>query len=91
MATNAAACRDDYVGAAIVKPGVVAGVRRAHVDWLRGGPQRSQMEVMTIVRSHGSRSPLRYTVACFASHATQELLVISEKGLLERMPLLASL
>jgi hypothetical protein len=68
-----------YLAAALVGPGLVAGVTADHVDWLRayvGG-----------FRATG-RTPVAIpaAVACFACHETHELIVVCRDGFVVRVP-----
>ncbi len=76
-------CEGGYRAAAFVRPGVVAAVTPSRVDWLRAGQNHFLLQ--------GS-SPMLvpFAVACFASAATHELLVICRDGTLVRVPLPAA-
>lgn len=68
-----------YQAAALVRPGFVAAVHVAGIDWMHMGQQ---------VRK-AAESPGNFTeaVACFVSHGTHELLVVMADGVLKRVPL----
>jgi tetratricopeptide (TPR) repeat protein len=80
VSTAASTVADTYRAAAIIQPGVVAGVRSGHIDWLRFDGRHLQLH---------SSMPLapQPIISSFTSHLTRELLVISSTGLLDRVPL----
>lgn len=69
----------NYTAAALIRPGLVAGVRKTGVDWLRCGAQS-----FTLIRA----TPLEIEapVACFPAHETDELIVVSSDGTLHCVP-----
>lgn len=69
---------EGYRAAAIVRPGLVAGVTRTGVNWLRGGQRFLQVAQNPV--ETGSR-----VIAAFASLPTQELLLVCADGLIERL------
>ena len=69
---------DVYRAATIVRAGVVAAVRDAGVDWLRCRPKG-------FVRMHTTNTSLSSVEACFPSHPTRELIVISTDGAITRV------
>jgi hypothetical protein len=77
--TSTAAPDEGYVATAIVRPGLIAGVTRSGVNWLRGG-QRFLQVTQTPLRTEAP------VVAAFASLPTNELLLICGDGVLERLP-----
>ncbi|HWE40625.1 MAG TPA: tetratricopeptide repeat protein [Isosphaeraceae bacterium] len=68
----------DYLAVGHVRPGQVAAVRADRVDWLRAGGDR-----FTTVRSTPISIPS--AVACFASLATSELVVVCADGFVARL------
>src|SRR5439155_21861956 len=76
---SASSGRAQYLAATLVKPWLVAGVTTAEVHWLRGAPGR-------LYRQATSRLDLPSAVACFPSHATNELIVIGSDGVVVRAP-----
>jgi hypothetical protein len=77
--TNVAARPEGYLAAAIVRSGLVAGVSRSRIDWLRCGTKNFTTLSTTRVAMSGA-------VACFPSHATQEVIVVCRDGTLVRVP-----
>ena len=68
-----------YRAAAILRPGFLAGVRQDQVDWLH------RLSAGIHLKSH-SRITFSSPVACFASHPTNELIVVDAEGYLVRVP-----
>jgi hypothetical protein len=75
---NVSVRAEGYLAAAIVRSGLVVGVSRSHVDWLRCGA-KSFTTLAT------DRVPLPPAVACFPSHATNEVIVVCREGTLARV------
>lgn len=69
-----------YRAAALVNPGIIAGVYDGGVDWLRRRGHDLHPSSATLL-------PLPDAVACFPSLVTRELLVVSVHGSLTRVPL----
>jgi hypothetical protein len=78
MATSTAAPDEGYLATAIVRPGLIAAVTRSGVNWLRGGQRFLQ-----VTQTLRTEAPV---VAAFASLPTNELLLICDDGMLERLP-----
>jgi hypothetical protein len=78
VSTNVSVCADGYLAVALVQPGLVAGVARSRIDWLRGGAKNFSLWATTKVE-------LNAAVACFPSHATNELIVVCADGWVERV------
>jgi tetratricopeptide (TPR) repeat protein len=72
--------RTNFTAAALVRPSLVAGVSPERVEWLRAGATHLTVWEITT-------ASLPQAVACFASAATGELLVIGQDGVLVRIPL----
>jgi hypothetical protein len=70
-----------FLCAAILTPGQVAAVEPQGVAWLKVGPDN------TLTTRGTTRVALANAVACFASPATEELLVVSRDGFVTRVPL----
>lgn len=68
-----------YQAAALVRPGLVAAVGAYRIDWLRG----SFAGFAYWSSTHVELPPV---VACFPSHPTRELLVVSRDGAVLRVP-----
>jgi tetratricopeptide (TPR) repeat protein len=68
-----------YLACALVHRGVMAGVTRATVTWLRAG--KSPLTAWAV-----TRVPLPNPVICFPSPVTGELLVVCRDGTLVRLP-----
>jgi hypothetical protein len=69
----------DYLTAALVRPGLVAGVRTDGIEWLRrDGARLAPRTVTTLAASTA--------LACFASPCTGELLVVCRGGFVLRVP-----
>ena len=77
-ARNTAAPDDGYRAVAILRPGLVAGVTRTCVNWLRAG----QRFIQFAKHSTPTGSPV---IAAFASRPTQELLLVCSDGMIERL------
>jgi tetratricopeptide (TPR) repeat protein len=70
-----------YIAAALIRPGLLAGVTREGIVWLRRDGHRLQSGgMMTLV-------PLENAVACAVSLPARELLVICREGVVVRVPL----
>jgi tetratricopeptide (TPR) repeat protein len=82
VATNVSVRAEGYLAACLVRPGFVAGVSRAHVDWLRSGGKN-----FSLAAGAPTRIPLPTALACFPSHATNELIVICRDGAIVRIPI----
>ena len=69
-----------YVAATIIRPGLIAGVTRSRVDWLRCGSRKFTGLATT---------PLSFptAVACVANRRAGELVVIGAEGLIARVPI----
>jgi hypothetical protein len=80
VARNVSAPGGGYLAAAVVRPGLVAGVTRSHVAWLRGGA-----DAFTAMRPTEVAIPS--AVACFASPRTRELIVVCSDGFIARVPI----
>lgn len=76
---NTAAPDDGYRAVAILRPGLVAGVTRTSVNWLRAG-QRFIQVARDSVRTDNP------VIAAFSSRPTQELLLVCSDGVIERLP-----
>jgi tetratricopeptide (TPR) repeat protein len=68
-----------YQAAALVRPNLVAAVGAFRIDWLRAG-------FSGFVFASGTHVSLPQVVACFPSHPTRELLVVSRDGVVVRVP-----
>jgi hypothetical protein len=68
-----------YQAAALVRPALVAAVGTYRIDWLRGS-------FTGFAYSAASHVAVEAVVACFASHETRELLVVSREGVVMRVP-----
>ncbi len=68
-----------YVATALVRAGMVAGVARSRVDWLRCGAQAFAPAGSTDL---AAATPL----TCFSSHRTDELVVVGRDGTLSCVP-----
>ena len=68
-----------YSATALVRAGLVAGVTRGRVDWLRCGPKAFTPLGSTDLTAH---SPL----ACFPAHGIDELVVVCRDGTLICLP-----
>jgi tetratricopeptide (TPR) repeat protein len=68
-----------YQAAALVRPHLVAAVGTYRIDWLRAGFSGFAFSSATHVALPG-------VVACFPSHPTRELLVVSRDGVVVRVP-----
>ena len=71
--------RRGYLAAAIVRPGLVAGVSRSRIDWLQTSSSQFRPWRM---RPGGVPS----AVAAFSSRPTGELIVVGRDGVLVRLP-----
>jgi hypothetical protein len=69
-----------YLAVTIVRPGLIAGVTRSRVDWLRGGSRKFTALAPT-------RLSFASAVACVANRRAGELVVIGGDGLLARIPI----
>ncbi|QEH35979.1 hypothetical protein OJF2_45370 [Aquisphaera giovannonii] len=69
-----------YLAAAVVREGVVAGVSRSRVDWVRCGARAFQSWRAT-------PEPIPAAVAAFPSRPTGELIVVARDGLVVRLPI----
>jgi hypothetical protein len=69
---------DGYRAATIVRAGLVAAVRDEGVDWLRCTSKG-------FVRMHTTKTSAPPVEACFPSHATRELIVVSADGAITRV------
>jgi tetratricopeptide (TPR) repeat protein len=69
---------DGYHAATIVRAGLVAAVRDAGIDWLRCTSKG-------FVRMHTTRTSAPPVEACFPSHPTGELIVVSTDGAITRV------
>jgi hypothetical protein len=79
VATNRHVKADGYLATALVRPGRLAAVSRTGIDWLRCGADYFSPTATTKVA-------LPLAIACYASRATNELLVLCGDGLLVRVP-----
>ena len=79
VAVNVSKSNEGFMACAIVRRGVLAGVTRATVTWLRTGKTPLTPWAVT-------RVPLPEPVACFPSPVTGELLVVCGDGTLVRLP-----
>jgi hypothetical protein len=79
VSTQASVRAEGYQAAALVRPGLVAGVSRSHIDWLRGG-QTSFLVTSTM------RVTLPHAAACFPCALTKELIVVCQDGVVARVP-----
>jgi len=70
-----------YVAAALIRPGLVAGVTREGIVWLRRNGHRLQSNGTMTMAS------LENAVACAVSLPARELLVICREGAVVRVPL----
>ena len=68
-----------YLAATVIRPGVIAGMKSGRIDWLRAVGSQFSLTSTTPLS-------LPQAVACFASAPTNELLVVSSDGVLERVP-----
>jgi hypothetical protein len=68
-----------YSATTLVRAGLVAGVTRGRVDWLRCGPRVFTPMGSTDLAAH---SPL----ACFPAHGIDELVVVCRDGTLLCIP-----
>lgn len=73
MASCTAAPEDGYLAAAIVRSGLVAGVRKTSIHWLRAGPKSFAPWALT-------RVAIPSAIACFPCHPTNELVVVCRDG-----------
>jgi len=78
-ATATAALDGGYVAAAIVKPGMVAGVTGSVINWLRTSERRFLLVASTAL-SRGAP-----VIGAFMSRSTNELLVLRSDGTIERV------
>jgi tetratricopeptide (TPR) repeat protein len=74
--------QSSYRAAALVRPGLIAGVYDRGVDWLRRRGHSLEPSSATLLA-------LGDAVACFPSPPTRELLVVCGEGSLARVPLLS--
>jgi tetratricopeptide (TPR) repeat protein len=79
-ATHVSVETGGYLAAAIVRPGLIAGVTRSRIEWLRGGSETSARTTTTEVA-------LPSAVACVPSRRTDELIVICADGFIARVPI----
>jgi hypothetical protein len=77
--TEMACTMDGYLAATLVRSGLIAGVTESEVHWL--SPRFRGLK-----RSAPTQIALPTAVACFPSHATNELIVVCRDGLLVRVP-----
>jgi len=79
VSTQAVVRAEGYLAAAIVRPGLIAGVSRSHIDWLRG-------RQTSITPEATMRAALPHAVACFPCSLTEELIVVCQDGVVARVP-----
>lgn len=79
LATNVSTGPEVYQAAALVRTGLVAGVNRSRINWLRGGHKGFSLWTAT-------RVELPSVAACFPSPRTDELIVVCADGWVERVP-----
>jgi len=79
VSTQAAVRAEGYQATAIVRPGLVAGVSRSHIDWLRAGRN-------TLTPESTLMASLPHAVACFPCALTNELVVVCQDGFVARVP-----
>ena len=79
IATATAVLDGGYVAAAIVKPGMVAGVTSSVINWLRTSERRFLLVASTAL-SRGAP-----VIGAFMSRPTNELLVLRSDGVIERV------
>ena len=80
-ATNVATeDKGGYLATTIVRPGLVAGIMRSRVDWLRCGARSFTVLAPT-------RLAFPSAVACVANSRAGELVVIGADGLIARVPI----
>jgi tetratricopeptide (TPR) repeat protein len=77
---GAANAQAKYLAVALVRPGLLAGVRRDGIVWLRRNRHQLQSDGKT-------PAALENAVTCAASPRTRELLVICRDGVVVRVPL----
>jgi hypothetical protein len=80
VASNTAVRPEGYLATAIVRSGLVAGVSRSQIDWMRPG-------ATNFTRLSATNVLLPTAIACFASRLTGELIVICQEGLVVRVPI----
>jgi hypothetical protein len=67
-----------YLAAAVVRDGLVAGVTRDRIEWLRCGPSKFQLWRASVLA-------IPSAVACFPSRPTRELVVVTRDGSVARV------
>ena len=69
-----------YAAAAVLYPGTLAAVSKLGVDFLAVDDNKLRLK-------HGLRVPLSNPIACFPDFKSKELLIVSDKGILTRVPM----
>jgi hypothetical protein len=72
---------EGYLAGTIVRPGFLAGVRKTKIEWLRCGGSSCPFFLVAT-----TPIALPQAVACFPSHATNELIVVCAEGFVVRVP-----
>lgn len=80
LASNTDARLGGYLAAAVVRPGLVVGVTRTRVEWLRCGGDRFSF-------SFSTELSIPSAVACYASRRTGQLIVVCDDGFIARVPI----
>jgi hypothetical protein len=79
-----ASCPGPYSAATLVRHGLIAAVAADHIAWLRAGPS-SVREPSRLRELARQAVAVPHAIACFRSHRTQELAIVSRDGSIVRV------